>query len=82
LPHAQVAWSDVLPAALLASIVWEVAKHGFAFYVAEFALYSLVYGSLAAVIVLMLWSYLSGVIILLGAEFSVQYARQRRRERR
>ncbi len=82
LPHAQVAWSDVLPAALLASIVWEVAKHGFAFYAAEFALYSLVYGSLAAVIVLMLWSYLSGVIILLGAEFSVQHAKRRRRERR
>ncbi len=80
LPHAQVAWSDVLPGALLASFVWEVAKHGFAFYVTEFALYSLVYGSLAAVIVLLLWSYLSGVIILLGAEFSVQHARRRRRQ--
>ncbi len=82
LPRAKVAWSDVLPAALLASLVWEVAKHGFAFYVAEFALYSLVYGSLAAVVVFLLWSYLSGMIILLGAEFSVQYARRRRRERR
>ena len=81
LPHAQVAWSDVLPAALLASLVWEVAKHGFAFYVAEFALYSLVYGSLAAVVVFLVWSYLSGMIILLGAEFSVQYARRRRPER-
>jgi len=81
LPRAKVAWSDVLPAALLASLVWEVAKHGFAFYVAEFALYSLVYGSLAAVVVFLLWSYLSGMIILLGAEFSVQYARRRRPER-
>lgn len=79
-PHAQVSWSDVLPAALLASLVWEVAKHGFAFYVAQFAFYSLVYGSLAAVIVLLLWSYLSGVIILLGAEFSVQCARRGRGE--
>ncbi len=77
-PRAPVAWSDVLPAALLASLVWEVAKHGFAFYAAEFALYSLVYGSLAAVVVFLVWSYLSGVIILLGAEFSVQYARRRR----
>lgn len=78
LPHAKVAWSDVLPAALLASLAWEVAKHGFAFYVAEFALYSLVYGSLAAVVVFLMWSYLSGMIILLGAEFSVQYARRTR----
>lgn len=77
-PRAPVTWSDVLPAALLASLVWEVAKHGFAFYAAEFALYSLVYGSLAAVVVFLVWSYLSGVIILLGAEFSVQYARRRR----
>jgi membrane protein len=83
LPHAKVAWSDVLPAALLASLVWEVAKHGFAFYAAEFALYSLVYGSLAVVVVFLVWSYLSGMIILLGAEFSVQYARRRwKRQRR
>lgn len=79
-PRGPVTWSDVLPAALLASLVWEVAKHGFAFYAAEFALYSLVYGSLAAVVVFLVWSYLSGVIILLGAEFSVQYARRRRGE--
>lgn len=78
LPHTQVTWSEVLPGALLASLVWEVAKDVFTFYVAEFALYSLVYGSLAAVIVLLLWSYISGVIILLGAEFTVQYALRRR----
>jgi membrane protein len=80
LPHARVAWSDVLPAALLASLAWEVAKHAFAFYAAEFALYSLVYGSLAAVVVLLVWSYLSAMIILLGAEFSVQSARWRHGE--
>ena len=78
LPHTQVTWSEVLPGALVASVVWEVAKDAFTFYVAEFALYSLVYGSLAAVIVLLLWSYISGVIILLGAELTVQYARRRR----
>lgn len=78
LPYAQVAWSDVLPGALLASLVWEVAKDAFTFYATEFALYSLVYGSLAAVIILLLWSYLSATIILLGAEFTVQYARRRR----
>ena len=80
LPHAPVTWADVLPPAILASLVWEVAKYGFAFYATRFAFYSLVYGSLSAVVIFLLWSYISGVIILLGAEFSVQYASRRRRK--
>lgn len=78
LPHARVAWAEVLPAALMAGFAWEVAKIGFAFYLSTFAVYNLVYGSLGAVIGLLVWSYLGAVIILLGAEFSVQYARRRR----
>jgi membrane protein len=78
LPTARVAWSEVLPGALIASIAWEVAKNGFTFYLGSFATYNLVYGSLGAVIALLLWSYISGLIILLGAEFTVQYARRRR----
>jgi membrane protein len=78
LPYARVAWAEVLPAALMAGFAWEVSKIGFAFYVSTFAVYNLVYGSLGAVIGLLVWSYLSAVIILLGAEFSVQYARRRR----
>ncbi len=80
LPHARVAWAEVLPAALMAGFTWEVAKIGFAFYLSTFAIYNLVYGSLGAVIGLLVWSYLGAVIILLGAEFSVQYARRRRRK--
>ncbi len=80
LPYTRVTWAEVLPGALLASLAWEVAKDGFTFYLTSFASYSLVYGSVAAVIALLLWSYISGVIILLGAEFSVQYARRRRGE--
>jgi len=78
LPHTHVAWAEVLPAALMAGFAWEVAKIGFACYLSTFAVYNLVYGSLGAVIGLLVWSYLSAVIILLGAEFSVQYARRRR----
>lgn len=80
LPFTRVAWAEVLPAAVLASLAWEVAKYGFAFHLTRFAFHSLVYGSLAAVIVFLLWSYMSGVIILLGADFSAQYARRRRGE--
>jgi membrane protein len=70
----------VLPGAFLGSVAWELAKHGFTFYLTGFASYSLVYGSVAAVIALLLWSYISSVIILLGAEFTVQYARRKRRQ--
>jgi membrane protein len=80
LPSTRVAWSEVLPGALAGSFAWEVAKTGFTFYLTSFATYNLVYGSLGAVIALLLWSYISGVIILLGAEFTVQYARRRRGE--
>lgn len=80
LPRTSVAWAEVLPGALMASLAWEVAKNGFTLYLTGFATYNLVYGSVAAVIVLLLWSYISGVIILLGAEFTVQYARRRRNE--
>lgn len=80
LPSTRVAWTEVLPGALLASVVWEVAKNGFTIYLGSFATYNLVYGSLGAVIALLLWSYISGLIILLGAELTVQYARRRRGE--
>jgi membrane protein len=80
LPSTRVTWTEVLPGALAGSIAWEVAKNGFTFYLTSFATYNLVYGSLGAVIALLLWSYISGVIILLGAEFTVQYARRRRGE--
>jgi membrane protein len=80
LPYTRVAWSEVLPGAVLASLAWEVAKYGFTYYLTRFASYTLVYGRVAAVIALLLWSYISGVIILLGAEFAVQYARRRRGE--
>jgi membrane protein len=80
LPSTRVAWTEVLPGALLASVAWEVAKNAFTFYLGSFATYNLIYGSLGAVIALLLWSYISGLIILLGAEFTVQYARRRRGE--
>ena len=80
LPSTRVGWLEVLPGALLASLAWEVAKRAFTFYLTGFASYNLIYGSLGAVIAMLLWSYISAMIILLGAEFTVQYARRMRGE--
>lgn len=74
-PHTDVAWSDVWPGALVAALLFEAAKNLFAWYLSTFANYTLVYGSLAAVIALLFWAYLSAIILLLGAELSSEYAR-------
>ena len=47
---------------------WAVLSAGFAFYTANFGRYSETYGSLATIVVLLLWLYLSALAILLGAE--------------
>jgi membrane protein len=66
-PHG-ARWRWVTPGTVTAVAVWLVASAGFTFYVSSFDSYNKMYGSLAAVIVLLLWLYLSAVAILLGAE--------------
>jgi len=70
-PSAEVAWSDALWGALVATLGWEIAKRAFAWYLdAGLASYRLVYGSLGTVIALMFWLYLSAWIALLGAHIT------------
>ncbi|MBN1679217.1 MAG: YihY/virulence factor BrkB family protein [Anaerolineae bacterium] len=68
IPRRRVRWDAIWVAAFLAGGAWEIAKRGFGWYLDNLASYSLVYGSVATVIVLMLWIYVSVIIILLGAE--------------
>lgn len=60
----------VLPGALAALVSWLVISGGFAFYVENMANYSVIYGSIGAIIVLLMWLYFSAVTILMGAEFN------------
>lgn len=60
----------VLPGALLATILWLIASWGFSFYVKNFGSYGEVYGSISAVVVLLLWLFLTSFIILIGAELN------------
>lgn len=78
MPRARVTWQEVWPGALAAGVIWEVAKQIFTWYLANFARYNLTYGSLGAVIAFLLWSYVSAMILLLGAEFTSQYSSWRR----
>ncbi|MBI5959330.1 MAG: YihY/virulence factor BrkB family protein, partial [Chloroflexi bacterium] len=71
IPRRQVRWDAIWMAAFLGGGAWEIAKRAFAWYLDNLASYSLVYGSVATMIVLMLWVYLTGIIILLGGEICV-----------
>ncbi len=71
IPRRRVRWDAIWVAAFMGGGVWEVAKRAFTWYLDNLASYSLVYGSVATMIVLMLWVYLTGIIILLGAEVCV-----------
>ena len=72
-PNVRHGVRDVWPGALVAAILFEVAKHGFAFYVAHFNRYQTLYGALGGVMLFMLWVYLSSIIMLIGAELASEF---------
>ena len=76
-PKVRHGVGDVWPGALAATVLFELAKHAFAFYVSHFARIPAVYGALGAVMLFMLWSYLSALILLIGAELASEYERMR-----
>lgn len=78
LPNAPIAWSDVLAGGVLAAVAFELAKQGFVWYTQNIARFELVYGSLGAVVALLLWAYISSLILLAGAELSATIYRRRR----
>ena len=59
---------NVVPGALVALLGWMVVSMAFSFYVENFANYSLIYGALGTVIVLMMWLNLTAAVLILGAE--------------
>lgn len=67
---------DVWPGAFLATVLWLPATAGFGWYVGHLANYNVLYGSVAAGIVLLVWMYLLAVIALLGCEFNAEYERR------
>ena len=60
---------------IVAVLLWIVASAAFAFYVATFASYNKTYGSVAAVIIFLVWLWISNIAVLLGAEFDAEIER-------
>jgi membrane protein len=72
-PNTRTEFKGVLPGAVLAAILFEVGKAVFVFYISEFTSFSDTYGPLAGTVVLLVWLYYSGLILVLGAEFNVAW---------
>ena len=77
-PNASVRFRDVWVGAVLTGLLWRVALAGFSRYVRDLHRFS-VHGSIAAVVVFLVWVYISAVILLYGVEVTAAYARLRRR---
>jgi membrane protein len=76
-PNARHGFQWVSPGGFIAVILWLIASALFAVYVANFSHYNKVYGSLAGVIIFLIWMWVSNVAILLGAEFNAELERSR-----
>ncbi len=70
LPNTRVQWRSAVTGGLFAAVLWQIAVHVFAYYVENFAHHNHIYGSLGAVILLLVWINYSATIALLGAELS------------
>ena len=69
-PHRKVPWAHALSGAVVAAVLLEFAKEGFATYVSYAPTYSVVYGTFAAFPFFLLWVYMSWLIVLIGAELA------------
>ena len=82
-PKTRVRWTEAACGAAFVSFTWEVGKRAFAWYVSsDLVHYRLVYGSLGAVVALLLWIYVSSWLVLFGAHLSAAIARNRRARER
>jgi membrane protein len=76
----QASWHWITPGSLLAALLWLLASVLFSLYVSRFASYDATYGPLGAVVILLIWFYLSAFVVLLGAELNAELELQTKRD--
>jgi membrane protein len=77
-PNAKVRFRDVWIGALVTGLLWKGALEGFSWYVRDMSRFTRVNGSIAVVVVFLVWVYVQAVIFLYGVEFTAAFARLRR----
>jgi len=78
LPNRHISWHRTWPGALLGAVLFEAARTGFTYYLERFGSYDLVYGSVATVIVLLVWVYISTFAMLVAAEIAADASTERK----
>ena len=73
-PNVKVKFNETLPGAIFTTICWVLLSFGFAYYVNQFGNYTVTYGSIGAIIILLMWLYLSSIVALVGAEINGWYS--------
>jgi membrane protein len=73
-PNCRLMRRDVMPGALFSTFGWIATSLVFSFYISHFSSYTRIYGSIGALIILLVWLYLSSIILLLGGELNATLA--------
>ncbi|WP_419954137.1 YihY/virulence factor BrkB family protein [Neobacillus niacini] len=73
-PNVKLRCKSAFPGAGFATVGWILSSYGLSFYVSKFNNFSLTYGSIGAIIVLLIWLYISGFIIIIGGEINAFYS--------
>ena len=81
IPNTKTRFRDVWVGAVLTGVLWRLAFGAFSSYIGGSGRLTLIHGSIAAVVVFLLWIYVSSVILMYGVEFTAAHARLRRRRR-
>src|SRR5690349_8694599 len=76
-PNARHGFRWIGPGAVIAVVLWLIASGLFTLYIANFSHYNKVYGTLASMIIFLIWLWITNIAILLGAEFNAELARGR-----
>ena len=76
-PNLKLHIKSVIPGAAFATLGWIVTSVGFSYYVGSFGNYSSTYGSIGAIIVLMMWLYFSAIILMLGGQINAVMSERR-----
>ena len=79
IPNAKTRFRDVWVGAILTGLLWRGAFDTFSWYIGTTGRLTFIHGSIAAVVVFLLWIYISAIILMYGVEFTAAYARLRRR---
>ncbi|WP_079528991.1 YihY/virulence factor BrkB family protein [Halobacillus hunanensis] len=77
-PNKTLPFKEILPGAIITAVLWQLISLAFSFYVSNFGNYSATYGSLGGVIILMLWFFITGIILMIGAEINVVHHRRKK----